>query len=185
MALSHDEAESLLDDVERVLARTRRVVVAAHVADHLIVWGLAWMVGFGAGYVTSWHDGWIWGVVASAGAGLSAWVGVRSRRSIESRDPPRIFWFLAVLALFAAVWAAILHPFNVPHFGACVATVFMFAYVAGGLWFGRFFVGLGLVVTAVALLGVLVMPAHLELLMAVAGGGALLASGLYIRRSWT
>jgi hypothetical protein len=184
MVPTKDEAAVLLDDVERVLARTRRAVVAAHVADHFIVWGLAWMVGFGAAYATRWHEGWIWAVVASIGAVLSALIGLRSRHSIESRDRPRIFWFLAILALFAAVWAVILHPFNSRHFGAYIGTVFMFAYVAGGLWFGRFFVILGLGVTAVALLGVLMMPAHLDLLMAAAGGGALFISGVHIRRSW-
>jgi hypothetical protein len=184
MATTKEEAAILLDDVERVLARTRRAIVAAHVADHLIVWGLAWMAGFGAAYATSWHEGTIWAVVASTGGILSMLIGLRSSRSIESRDRLRIFWFLAILTLFGAVWALILHPFNARHFGAYVATVFMFAYVAGGLWFGRFFVILGLAVTAVALLGALMMPAHLDLLMAAAGGGALLTSGLHIRRSW-
>jgi hypothetical protein len=185
MVPTRHEAATLLDDVERVLARTRRAIVAAHVADHFIVWGLAWMVGFGAAYASSWHEGWIWAVVASSGAVLSTLIGLRSGHSIESRDRRRIFWFFAILALFGAVWAVILHPFNARHLGAYIGTVFMFAYVAGGLWFGRFFVMLGLGVTAVALIGVLMLPAHLDLLMAVAGGGALLTSGLHIRRSWT
>ena len=185
MVPTKDEAATLLDDVERVLARTRRAVVAAHVADHLIIWGLAWIVGFGATYATPWPQGWLWAIVASTGAVLSALVGLRSRHSIESRDRPRIFWFLGILALFGVVWAALLHPFNMRHFGAYIGTLFMFAYVAGGLWFGRFFVVLGVGVTAVALLGALLMPAYLDLLMAAAGGGALLISGLHIRRSWT
>jgi hypothetical protein len=184
MTPTREEAAVALDDVQRVLARTRRAIVAAHVADYFQIWGLAWMAGFGASHFTDWPDGWIWLPVVAVGVTLSVLSGLRSRRSVESSDRVRVFWFLLALVAFGAVWAVILHPFNVRHFGVYIATLFMFAYVAGGIWFGRFFVVLGLGVTGVALIGVLAAPALLDLLMAAAGGGSLFAGGLYIRRNW-
>ena len=46
--ISRNEAAAALDDIQQIVAHTRRAIVAAHTADHLIVWGLAWMLGFGA-----------------------------------------------------------------------------------------------------------------------------------------
>ena len=181
---ANNDAAVMLDDVERVIARTRRAIVAAHVADYFIIWGIAWIAGFGASHFTNWHEGWIWLPVSLVGTILSVMVGLRSRRVIESDDRTRIFWFFLVLVLFGATWAVILHPFNVRNVGLYIATLFMFAYVAGGLWFGRFFVVLGLGVTAIAVIGVVAAPGVVDLLMAVCGGGALLAAGLYIRRVW-
>jgi hypothetical protein len=177
------ETRALLDDLSQVRHRTRRALLATHVADHLIVWGCAWLVGFGLTAATAWSPTAIWLPVVVAGVACSVAVGQRARQVVESPDAGRIFRFFGVLAAFAVVWAALLHPFNERHLGAYVATVFMFAYVAGGLWFGRFFVILGAGVTLLALVGALVVPAWLDVLMAVGGGGALILAGLHIRRA--
>jgi len=182
--LTRDEAAAALDDIRQIVAHTRRAIVAAHTADHLIVWGLAWMLGFSAVQFTDWNPGLIWLPVGLVGGGFSAWIGVRAGRRVTSPIAGRIFLFLAVLLLFAAAWLWILHPFNQRHVGVYVATVFMFAYVAGGLWFGRFFVFLGIGVTALAVAGVRLAPGWLDLIMGLGGGGALTASGLYIRKHW-
>jgi hypothetical protein len=184
MNVSPEEASVALEDIQRVVARTRRAIVGAQVADHLIVWGIAWVLGFGAMHFTTWNPGWIWLPICIVGAAFSAGIGVRAGRRVTSPVSGQIFWFFAVLVVFAVVWAVILHPFNHRHFGAYFATVFMFAYVAGGIWFGRFFIGLGLGVTAIALAGVWFAPAWLDLFMAGGGGGAMIVSGAYIRRVW-
>jgi hypothetical protein len=184
MNISPEEAGATLEDIQRIVARTRRAIVGAHVADHLIVWGIAWVLGFGATHFTNWHPGWTWLPICAVGAALSAGIGIRAGRRVESPVGGQIFCFLLVLVAFAVVWAMILHPFNHRHLGAYIATVFMFAYVAGGIWFGRFFIGLGLGVTAIALAGVWLAPAWLDLFMSVGGGGAMVASGAYIRRVW-
>jgi hypothetical protein len=182
--LTCDEAAAALDDIQLIVAHTRRAIVAAHTAEHLIVWGVAWMLGFGAVQFTNWNPGLIWLPVGLVGGAFSAWIGVRAGRRVASPVAGRIFLFLAVLLGFAVAWLWILHPFNERNVGVYVATVFMFSYVAGGLWFGRFFVVLGVGVTALALAGVRLAPGWLDLIMGLGGGGALTASGLYIRRNW-
>jgi hypothetical protein len=60
----------------------------------------------------------------------------------------------------------------------------MFAYVVGGLWFGRFFTWLGMAVTGLILLGVFAWPEWSDLWTGFAGGGSLVLAGLYVRRFW-
>lgn len=181
---SPNEAESALADIEQMVERTRRAVAAGHWANQLMLWGIVWMLGFGSTQFLRVNEGVIWGPLSLVGAAVSWWIGFRDPRPVRGPVVRRIGCFLLALAGFAVVWAVILHPFNVRHFGAYVATVFMFAYVAGGIWFGRFFIWLGVGVTAAAVTGVLLLPQWLNLWMAVAGGGSLMASGLYIRRAW-
>jgi hypothetical protein len=60
----------------------------------------------------------------------------------------------------------------------------MFAFVLFGLWIGRFLVWIGLVVTALILLGYYFLPGYFYLWMAMTGGGTLLLSGIFIRKFW-
>jgi hypothetical protein len=184
MNLSSEEAESSLVDIDRMVARTRRAIVAGHGANQLILWGILWMIGFGAGHFSQINRGLIWMPIGLVGGALSWWIGFRDPRPVQSPAVGRIGWVFLALLGFAVIWAVILHPFNHRHLAAYFATVFMFPYVVGGLWFGRFFVLLGLGVAGAALIGVFFLSRWLDLWMAVAGGGSLVVSGLYIRRAW-
>jgi hypothetical protein len=184
MKATPENARAALADMERIVTATRQAVLALHVADHLILWGLIWMAGFGLSQFTSWHPGWIWLPLSLGGMLMSVWIGWRKAQAVSSPVLGRIFWSFVALLLFAIIWAVLLHPFNHRNFAVYLATVFMLGYVTGGLWFGRFFVFLGMFVTGAALAGVFVAPQWIDALMAVLGGGALLGSGIYIRYSW-
>jgi hypothetical protein len=60
----------------------------------------------------------------------------------------------------------------------------MFGFVMFGLWVGRFFVWLGLLVTALILIGYRYSGDYFNLWMAITGGGALIVSGVFIRKFW-
>ncbi len=64
------------------------------------------------------------------------------------------------------------------------ATVPMFAYILIGLWLDRFFIWLGALVTVATVVGYYFIGEYFYLWMAVCGGGALIASGLFIRKNW-
>ena len=66
--------------------------------------------------------------------------------------------------------------------GAFITTAIMFAYVVMGLWLRMaFLTALGVLVTALTLGGYLLFyPEWLNLWMAFTGGGAVLASGVYL-----
>jgi hypothetical protein len=60
----------------------------------------------------------------------------------------------------------------------------MFAYVVTGLWLEHFMVWLGLVVTALTVIGLFLLPSYFYIWMAVVGGGTLAGTGLFIRNRW-
>lgn len=185
MKTSPDDIKKTLVDLDRIVADTRRAIVALHTADHLILWGLIWMIGFGVGQFTGGSIPWVWLPLAAVGMVGSGWIGWRKARAVSSPLLLRILCFFLVLIGYAMVWAVLLHPFNHHNFSVYIASVFLFAYVVGGLWLGRIFVGMGLLITALAVFGVLFVPDWRDGLMAVLGGGALIGTGVYIRRAWT
>jgi hypothetical protein len=60
----------------------------------------------------------------------------------------------------------------------------MFGYLVMGLWLGRFFLWLGLLVTATTLVGYYFVSDYFFLWMALTGGGSLIAAGVFIRKFW-
>ncbi len=63
-------------------------------------------------------------------------------------------------------------------------TACMLAYVVMGLWLDRFLTWLGAAVTVATVIGFLFAPHYFFLWTAAAGGGALVISGVFIRRFW-
>ena len=160
----------------------RNQILAEIVSPMLAVWGVVWILGFGVSQFWPEWSGPVWAVVTSLGGLASIWNCWR-RPPLRSPHSAKIGLGFLVLFLFAGIWALLLWPFNTARIGPYICTVAMFAYVVGGIWFGRFFAILGSVVTVLTLVGVFTFPDWVNLWMAVVAGGSLLASGLYLRRA--
>ena len=199
MNISKQEAQDSLNEIHSVIDQTRKAIAHGASSSILIVWGVIWLIGYsGTQFFPQW-GGLIWMPLVFIGA-ISSWVlGARRHHSTTpNANGAKIGAFWLVLFGYAALWMILLHPaqlpkgvewanyqpFNDRQIGAFMATVPMFAYVAGGLWFGRFFVWLGAIVTALTVIGFFLLPAWFNLWMAVTGGGSLIVSGLYIRNRW-
>ena len=125
--------------------------------------------------------------------GVVATVGIRVRRPkralVRSPGSARttravLLWWLALFAS-AGLWVFLLGPIAGQQVGVFLVTVVMFGYVTIGLWSGRrFMIWLGPAVTIISVGGYTLLPAYFSLLMALAGGGALLGTGLYIHMRW-
>jgi hypothetical protein len=96
------------------------------------------------------------------------------------------FWALIIYSgvLFALVVPLLQHAESSPlrigeQFTLWWVATFMFGYAVVGLWFrlGQL-VGVGVAVTAIALLGYYVLPNYYYLTMALLGGGTLVVHGL-------
>jgi hypothetical protein len=183
MQITPEEAQQSLDEIERVIARTRKTIANRGTDLMLILWGVIWVLGYGLTQFFPLQAGLFWMPLVVIGSVGSWTIGVR-KAAVKGSIGWRIgvFWF--TLFAYAGLWLFLLAPFNETRIGAFMATVPMFAYVVGGLWFGRFFVFLGLGVTAATILGVVAGGNYFNLWMAVAGGGALIWSGIYINRNW-
>ena len=169
------------------------------------VWGVTWLIGFGACYLASsggqWHvvPGWVAGVLLGVGSVLSAayvaWHVASRGRGV--RGPSRTVgasygwcWVLAFAGVFALdigltrpACQARLAPLLWPGTSAVVAGVM---YLAGGLLFSdRVQFGLGGWMLAVGAGSVFAgWPANFAVLALAGGGGFLAAAALsWFRRS--
>lgn len=184
-------AQRSLDDIEDTIAQARYFAAAA-ASPILYLWGGVWVAAYGLCQFFPDLSGQIWAILCTLGG---VGTGILSRNApVRSESDARFGISWIILFAFAAVWFAVLIPWEqLKHFdyserqrsmGAYGATLAMFAYVMMGLWWDRFFMWLGLAVTALTLVGYFAVPAYFNLWMAVFGGGLLLASGLLIKRRW-
>lgn len=185
MRVSAPEAREALAAVHAVQARTRRALSLAGGGEILMIWGLVWLVGYLTSHFASWQQaGRVW-MVADL-LGIAGTIAVAIRMAPAGRDPlgPRIGALWLTLILFGALWIWVAAPTTGAQVGFLLATFAMFGYVVMGLWLDLSFLTVGLVVTAVATVGYVWFQPDFNLWMALLGGGALLGSGLYIRRRW-
>jgi hypothetical protein len=191
MTVSQQDAAESLDLIHQTAAKTRRAVSASYAGNLLILWGLIWLAGFTAMYVSP-HRGWI--VFAGLdGLGISSTLLLCRKWPVRtlagggsvSSAARRMLVFGLVLLAYAGLWVLLLRPIGGILLGTFLATVVMMGYVVIGLWSGStFMIVLGLVVTGLTILGYYALPGCFNLWMAVTGGGALLGTGLYIRIRW-
>lgn len=198
MEITQDDAQRALQDIAAVSDRTKRALSLGPAPEILMLWGLVWMCCYAGNQFASQLSGPIWLVGVAAGTIGSCALGYRSSKSVTKTDgtkDPNIGKIgLAWCALFgyAVLWVFILDPNGGERSGelasmqtsAFIATIPMFGYVVGGLWLGRFYVWLGLIVTAITMVGLLGFPQFFWIWMAFFGGGALFATGLYMRKVW-
>jgi hypothetical protein len=193
--VSKDEALASLAEIQRVVVQTRRTLASGAAAPILILWGLIWIVGFAD---TQFHPdgaGRVWTFLNTGG--IAATFALRLwRRSVKSPVSNLVLASWCVLMGYGALWIVLVAPWMLPGMGgmsvppwgmripAFCCTAVMCGYVIMGLWLSRFYVWLGLGVTAATVIGYYALPHWFSLWMAIFGGGALLAAGLFTRRCW-
>jgi len=184
-------ARQALNEIEQAVAQTRRAIAAGIAAPILMLWGVLWAGAFAATYAWPGRGGLAWLVADGLGmVGMAAicW-RLRRRAAVRSeaarRLGRRLFWFWFLLFAYGFVWLRLLEPQREGQIEAFIVVLVMFAYVVMGLWLeSGFLMGLGLVVTALTMAGYFLLGTAFDLWMAITGGGALFASGLYMRWKW-
>jgi hypothetical protein len=196
--ISAEEARSSLAEIDRIGCHIRRTIAAGRSAYLLILWGSIWIIGFLAEQFFRASGSRLW--LGLDAIGIAASFLTRWRRNAPVKDPnnTRIGLSWMVLFLYAALWCSLIAPWEIAHNPGWLAyapfmerkmallwvTVCMFAYVLIGLWLDRFFLWLGGLVTLAAVLGYFFIAHYFFLWIAIAGGGSLIVSGLFIRNSW-
>lgn len=192
--LAREDAQQSLAQVEEVAKRTRTMLAYRGGDTLFVLWGIIWVVGFTVSQFIPPASLWAWGTLVPVGVLVTLLV---SRQPVPVKSPDtrrltrRIGLMWVLLFLYVDLWVALLWPFLQPswpafsrHFCAVATTVPMFAYVVMGLWLDNCMVWLGLGITALTVIGLVLVPAWFFLWMAVMGGGTLIATGLIIRRRW-
>ena len=202
MSISPEEAQEALASIQQVRDRTNQTLSRG--AMYEILWGTVWFVGFLISQFVPTNSGsvlsWTWGALGIAGGITSFSIGFASTRqtSVERTagswfDSPQarfglFFWALVIYSsiLFAVYLPPLLHGQQI---GLLISLwwvlTFMFGYTATGLWFRLpQLIGVGVAVTAIALLSYYLLPGYYFLFMALFGGGTQVAHGLFWLHPW-
>ncbi len=194
MEISKKQASEALDQIQQVAKQTKGELKYRYVGAILILWGVIWLVCFSITHFKPKIAGWAWLVGDCIGLGITAFLAWKAAKKSPvlsekaKREGRRFGWFWFSLFVFADIWLAVLWPWSGNQLGVFLVTLVMFAYVAMGLWLEMWFMfWLGLVVTILAT-GIyflsFLFPGYLNICLAVAGGGALTISGIYLMRKW-
>ena len=194
-----DEARAALTEIDLVMARTRTAIARGPSAPLLILWGCIWSI---ADLTTQYHPQalqWLWWALDLIGFASTCWIIRNHRARVKSPGGWRYGVFWGAILFYAILWLNLLVPVKWPQtpqqwvefepifrrVTAYFHTIPMFAYVIGGLFVGRrYFIWIGLLVTALILAGYCWAGAYFYLWLAVTGGGSLLFSGIIIRKFW-
>lgn len=184
MQVDQASAQSALDDIAQIEARTAQAAIYGASSAITILWGVVvtlanlanqfWPAAAGPAWLAAWTTGFI-------GTALIGWRW-KQRSSEKHRMAMRLVWAPMVLILFGFLFLWLLPPSSPRQLTAFWPLVFMMVYMIAGLWLGRFFILCGILVTAMTVVGYLYSGPWLPLWMAFANGGALIAGGLYLRK---
>ena len=192
MNVSQENARESLSKAYEVMLQTHKAVASIYASPLLILWGLLWVVAFTASHFYhdyAFHIFMVMGLVGGLGTAVVRWI-FHSKAHVRDASSQKASWrivaFWILLFVYVVVWLLLLAPFNGIQCNAVISTAAMFAYVVMGLWYNsRFMIVLGLAVTIGTLVGFYLLTPYYCLWMAVTGGGAILATGLYIRLRWS
>ncbi|PCE28009.1 hypothetical protein BWP39_05760 [Paraburkholderia acidicola] len=183
MSLSSEQAAQALREVEAVGQHSGQLYRYQRIAPMLMLWGVIWLIGFGLTDITPAHANFIW--IALDVIGVSGCIYLGQRGKHEGRAGTSWRWLASILSIFAFYILAlvIFQPATGMQSAAFIALIVSLFYVLGGFWLGARFAIAGALLAALTLIGYFMLAAHFALWMAVAGGGALMLAGLWLRRA--
>jgi hypothetical protein len=180
MAPTPEEAAAALRQIEAAQRRSRTLHGYENTAPQWILWGVIWVLGYGLAELFPAWRGMQWLVLVPAGI---AGGFVLTRRSPGKHAAAwRIAGVIMILQVFFWIAFALLWPVTQRQIDAFPPLVIAMISVAIGLWLGWRFVVTGVSVAGLTVAGFYFVHSHFDLWMALVGGGALILSGLWLKR---
>ena len=193
MNVTRDEAARALEEIGAAGGKMRRLSLYADLAPMLMLWGVLWFI---ANLVTQFRpelSNRAWLAVMVVGFPATLWGTVRHARRTGARirqaggDPKALGGRMALLGVtfwgFFGSLYAITQPVNPRQENAFISLFVAFAYTLGGIWGGWRLIAIGAITALAVLFGYFALTEYFYLWMAVVGGGALLAGGLWLRKA--
>lgn len=180
MTLSPHEARDALNDVAAAEARTRMFRSYRISSPHLILWGVIWMIGYSVGGVAS--PKWInitWAILIALGFLGGIWF---TRRAGAGNSAARRGLIWLPIVLFVISTYTLMQPTLKIQFEAFPALCTAAAYAFMGLFRAPAYLWLACLIYAIILIGYFFLQPIFPYLMALAGGGSLIASGIWLGR---
>ena len=181
MPLTPDQAAQSLNDLTEVERRSSQAYRYSRGAPYFLIWGLVWMLGYGAEALAPALANWTWLGLILCGVGSSVFVSHAG--NAQGRYASWRFTALfGVIALFTIALFAVMPPANPLQMGAYWPLLFGAIYAAAGLWMGLRYIAIGAFLTAATLGAYFLFRDYFLLWMALAGGGSLFLTGLWLKR---
>lgn len=183
MRITRDEAAAALSEIDETTGRLGQQRGYHIAGPYLMLWGVIWMIGYGAmGVLPPEQWGWVWLVLNVLGVGASIALGTRARRAAGHKGAGwrSIIGMFAIFGFVAATFS-LLQPSDPAGFMAYPGILAGFLYAIVGLVKQPRFLVVGATVFAATLVGFFFFQPVLPFWMAVVGGGGLLIGGLWMR----
>ena len=189
MNISPTEAEESLQAIQVMVRKTQKIISDSGAYNFLIVWGVIWLIGFLGNHFTDVRTAsYIWGALNILGGVGSALLGIKISRRVRNPSglatAKRIGWFWLLIFLYCFTLILVASPVDGKQLAVIIIIFVMIGWVAMSLLLSVVSVWWGLGITALGLIGYFFLPGVFFLMMAVLGGGGMIALGLYIRSRW-
>lgn len=187
MTVTRNDALAALRDAEATGERSRTLFRYELASPYLLLWGALWIVAGAVGALSPANAGFGWAAVDCVGLLGSAYLVVRHARRCGSGDDRvrllRNIGTVVALAAFVGLTLMVFAPVSGGDVTLLITLLVAAVYAIAGCW-----VGVRYAVVGVALAGLCVgvfhlAPAQVPVIVPVAGGGALILAGIWLRRS--
>ena len=192
MQISRDEATQALSDISDARARVEKLHDYSDAAPFLILWGLIWLVANSTTQFTQalGDTAWLAGILL--GTTLTIVLATLQAKRRSERDASRgaqsaqiamrMGVSQGVVLLFFVALVTIVWPLDARQFNALISLFWACAYMGVGVWVGMRLLWIGAITAVAILFGFFNIKQYYSLWMGIAGGGSLIAGGLWLRR---
>ena len=190
MEITPSEAEQALNTIQSMVRKTRQAVSSSGGYLYLFVWGTIWLIGFACSqFLADAVVGKIWAVLNILGAVLSTIIGIRMSRGVRSTSASpllgkRIGLFWLLLWFFCGAAIAVIWPPEPKQLAVMIILFVMTGWIAMGLLLSMMSAYWGVAFTILALVAYFLLPDYFYIIMAILGGGGMIALGFYIHSRW-
>ncbi|MDZ7939195.1 MAG: hypothetical protein U5M53_13340 [Rhodoferax sp.] len=183
MTITPEQAGEALQSIEDTGRHSARLYRYRLASPYFLLWGLGWALAYTLTHFFPKHAGASWLAVDVAGL-AGSWLLMRARPSTARHHGAwRLMGAGLVLVGFVAASMAVLQPTSGRQISTFVTLVLAAAYALVGLWAGWRLVAIGALVAGVSLIAYFWIGTYFNLWMAFAGGGGLVAVGVWLRKA--
>ncbi len=181
MPLSPEQATHALRDIETAESRSRELRGYQEASPHFILWGVIWVIGYGATGLWPEAAKWLWPALTACGAVAGVIIG--RRRGQNSVVGRRIGLSILAAVIFMFATFAVLQPHGLNPSNAFPALLTALGYALAGIWARPRYLWLAAGVATATLFGFFYLAPWFSFWMAAVGGGGLILGGLWMRKA--
>jgi hypothetical protein len=189
MTLDKTQAAQALADIDQSQRYSSSLYSYTRSAPYVVIAGLMWLTADLLMQFSPFDKTWIWPVVALIGtAAFFAVASGQNRAESRAGTPARRGHMGRIVVVWLAIFAFIVATFSI--FGlqdgrqehSFIGVFFGCLYVAVGVFMGWRIVAIGVALAVLSMVGFYAVHDYYLAYMGVVGGGALILSGLWLRR---